>query len=239
MVANNPAIAPLGECKPNAEVFRLLAKAMGFTEACFNDSDETIAQAAVAKDWDFDAVRAAGWKRMGVPTGVARFADGGFDTPSGKVEFFSARAEGLGLDPLPDYIAPQEDTRSAAASRYPLAMISPPARNFLNSSFVNVQSLRASEGEPWLDIHPDDAATRGVVAGNYVRVFNDRGSVELRARVTDRARPGVVVGLSVWWKKLARDGKNANELTSSDTLTDMGRAPTFYDCLVQVEALPA
>ena len=76
-----------------------------------------------------------------------------------------------------------------------------------------------------------------LIGGAYVRVFNDRGSIELRARVTDRARPGVVVGLSVWWKKLARDGKNANELTSSDTLTDMGRAPTFYDCLVQVEAL--
>jgi anaerobic selenocysteine-containing dehydrogenase len=237
MVANNPAIAALGESKPNAEIFRLLAKTMGFTEACFSDSDETIAQAAVAKDWDFEAVRTAGWKRVGLPTGVARFAAGGFDTPSGKVEFYSTRAAALGLSSLPDYIAPQEDTRSAAALRYPLAMISPPARNFLNSSFVNVQSLRASEGEPWLDIHPEDALKRGVIAGNYVRVFNDRGSLELRARITDRARRGVVVGLSVWWKKLARDGKNANELTSSDTLTDMGRAPTFYDCLVQVEAL--
>jgi anaerobic selenocysteine-containing dehydrogenase len=237
MVANNPAIAPLGEAKPNSEIFRMLAAAMGFTEPCFTDSDEAIAQAAVADDWDFDAVRRIGWKRVGVPTGVARFADGGFDTPSGKVEFYSARAAELGLDPLPDYIAPREDTRSVAALRYPLAMISPPARHFLNSSFVNVQSLRAAEGEPWLDIHPDDAAMRGVIAGNYVRVFNDRGSVELRARVTDRARRGVVVGLSVWWKKLARDGKNANELTNSDTLTDMGRAPIFYDCLVQVEAL--
>jgi anaerobic selenocysteine-containing dehydrogenase len=237
LVANNPAISPLGESKPNSEIFRLLAGAMGFTESCFGDSDEVIAQAAVTKDWDFNAVRAAGWKRVGAPKEVARFANGGFDTPSGKVEFYSARAEALGLDPLPDYIAPQEDTRSAAAGRYPLAMISPPARNFLNSSFVNVQSLRAAEGEPWLDIHPVDAAKRGVIADNYVRVFNDRGSVELRARVTDRARPGVVVGLSVWWKKLARDGKNANELTSSDTLTDMGRAPTFYDCLVEVEAL--
>jgi anaerobic selenocysteine-containing dehydrogenase len=237
MMANNPAIAPLGECKPNSEIFRLLSRAMGFTDPCFSDSDETIAQAAVAKDWDFNVVRAVGWKRVGAPKETARFAEGGFDTPSGKVEFFSARAAALGLDPLPDYIAPQEDTRSAAASRYPLAMISPPARHFLNSTFVNVQSLRASEGEPWLDIHPQDAAQRGVVGGNYVRVFNDRGSVELRARITDRARRGVVVGLSVWWKKLARDGKNANELTSSDTLTDMGRAPTFYDCLVQVEAL--
>jgi anaerobic selenocysteine-containing dehydrogenase len=237
MMANNPAIAPLGEAKPNTEIFRLLAAAMGFNEPCFSDSDEAIAQAAVAKDWDFDEVRRVGWQRVGPATGVARFAEGGFDTPSGKVEFFSARAAELGLDPLPDYIGPREDTRSAAALRYPLAMISPPARNFLNSSFVNVQSLRASEGEPWLDIHPDDASKRHVIAGSYVRVFNDRGSIELRARITDRARPGVVVGLSVWWKKLARDGKNANELTSSDMLTDMGRAPIFYDCLVQVEAL--
>ena len=237
MMANNPAIAPLGEAKPNTEIFRLLAAAMGFTEPCFSDSDQIIAQAAVAEDWDFDAVRRVGWKRVGPATGTARFAEGGFDTPSGKVEFRSARAAELGLDPLPDYIEPREDTRSAAALRYPLAMISPPARNFLNSSFVNVQSLRAAEGEPWLDIHPDDASKRGVAPGSYVRVFNDRGSLELRARVTDRARPGVVVGLSVWWKKLARDGKNANELTNGDTLTDMGRAPIFYDCLVQVEAL--
>jgi anaerobic selenocysteine-containing dehydrogenase len=69
-----------------------------------------------------------------------------------------------------------------------------------------------------------------------VRVFNDRGSLELRARVSDRARPGVVVALSVWWKKLTRDGKNANELTRSDVLTDLGHAPLFYDCLVEVEA---
>jgi anaerobic selenocysteine-containing dehydrogenase len=237
LMTNNPAIAPLGEAKPNTEIFRLLAAHMGFSDSCFNDSDAAIAQAAVPHDWDFEAVRRIGWKRVGPPKEVARFAAGGFDTPSGKVEFLSARAAGLGLDPLPDYIAPREDTRSAAAVRYPLAMISPPARNFLNSSFVNVQSLRASEGEPWLDIHPDDALKRGVTAGSYVRVFNDRGSVELRARVTDRARPGVVVGLSVWWKKLARDHKNANELTNSETLTDMGRAPIFYDCLVQVEAL--
>jgi anaerobic selenocysteine-containing dehydrogenase len=237
MVANNPAIAPLGETKPNTEIFRLLSKAMGFTDACFGDSDEEIAQAAVADDWDFAAVRERGWQRIGPAKGTARFADGGFDTPSGKVEFLSASARAAGLDPLPDYIAPLEDTRSELARRYPLAMISPPARNFLNSSFVNVESLRASEGEPWLDVHPLDAASRGIADGGYVRVFNERGSLELRARVTERARPGVVVALSVWWKKLARDGKNANELTNGDTLTDMGRAPIFYDCLVEVAAL--
>lgn len=235
MVANNPAIRPLGEAKPNTEIFRLLAKAMGFSEPCFDDSDEAIARSAIAEDWDFDAVRARGWKRIGAAKGVARFAGGGFDTPSGKVEFFSRAAQSLGLDALPDYIEPLEDTRSALARRWPLAMISPPARNFLNSSFVNVTSLRAVEGEPWLDIHPDDAQTRGIAEGSYVRVFNDRGSIELRARVSDRTRRGVVVALSVWWKKLTRDGKNANELTNGDVLTDMGRAPLFYDCLVQVQ----
>ena len=237
MVANNPAIAPLGESKPNTEIFRLLARALGFREECFADTDETLAQAAVANDWDFAAVRVQGWKRVGPPIAVARFAAGGFDTPSGRVEFSSPRAAALGLDALPDYIAPHEDTRSELARRYPLAMISPPARHFLNSSFVNVESLRAVEGEPWLDLHPADAAPRGIADATYVRVFNERGSLELRARVTDRARRGVVVALSVWWKKLARDGKNANELTSSDVLTDLGRGPTFYDCLVEVEAL--
>jgi anaerobic selenocysteine-containing dehydrogenase len=237
LVANNPAIDPLGEAKPNTEIFRLLARALGFTEGCFADSDHAIAQAAVRSDWDFAAVRNTGWQRFGAPSGCARFADGGFDTPSGKVEFSSASAVNLGLDALPDYIAPLEDTRSELARRFPLAMISPPARNFLNSSFVNVESLRAAEGEPWLDVHPTDALPRGIVDGHYVRVFNQRGSLELRARVTDRARAGVVVALSVWWKKLARDGKNANELTNSDTLTDLGRAPIFYDCLVEVAAL--
>jgi anaerobic selenocysteine-containing dehydrogenase len=237
MVANNPAIDPLGESKPNTEIFRMLARAMGFTEPCFADCDEQIAQAAMKEGWDFAAVREAGWLRVGSAQATPRHAHGGFDTPSGKVEFISARAAALGLDPLPDYIEPLEDTRGELARRYPLAMISPPARNFMNSTFVNVESLRAGEGEPWLDLHPDDAAHRGITAGSYVRVFNERGSVELRARVTDRARRGVVVALSVWWKRLARDGKNANELTNSDVLTDIGRAPIFYDCLVEVAAL--
>jgi anaerobic selenocysteine-containing dehydrogenase len=166
----------------------------------------------------------------------APFAEGGFPTPSGKCEFYSSTMAADGLDPLPGYIAPYESAASnpELAAKYPLAMISPPARNFLNSTFVNVQSLRATEGEPHLDIHPLDAAARGIDHGAMARIFNDRGSFTARARVTDKARPGLVVGLSVWWKKLAGDGKNANEVTSQ-RLTDMGRAPTFYDLLVQVE----
>ena len=102
--------------------------------------------------------------------------------------------------------------------------------------FRSVLSLRNTEGEPHLDMHPDDAAARGIAADDRVRIFNDRGAFVAKARITDKARPGLVVGLSIWWKKLASDGKNANEVTSQ-RLTDMGGGPTFYDLLVQVEKI--
>jgi anaerobic selenocysteine-containing dehydrogenase len=240
MMANNAAIAPLGESKPNTEIFRLLAARMGFDDPCFGESDDQLAaQAFNAKDaravhFDWESLKRKGWQKLAMPD--APFAAGGFPTPSGKCEFYSSSMLADGLDPLPAYIAPYESAASnpELAARYPLAMISPPARNFLNSSFVNVQSLRATEGEPHLDIHPRDAAARGIGDGDMARIFNDRGSFVARARLTPKARPGLVVGLSVWWKKLAGDGKNANEVTSQ-RLTDMGRAPTFYDTLVQVE----
>jgi anaerobic selenocysteine-containing dehydrogenase len=112
-------------------------------------------------------------------------------------------------------------------------MISPPARNFLNSTFVNVKSLRDIESEPVLEIHADDAASRGITSGAVVNVFNQRGSYKVVAEVSERARPGVVNGLGIWWRKLGLDGTNVNQLTSQQ-LTDMGRGPVFYDCLVEV-----
>lgn len=240
MMANNAAVAPLGEAKANTEIFRLLAQRMGFDDPCFRDSDDALAaQAFDATDaravhFDWESLKRTGWQKLAMPE--APFAHGGFLTPSGKCEFYSQAMLDAGLDPLPAYIAPYESPASnpALAARFPLAMISPPARNFLNSTFVNVKSLRAAEGEPHLDMHPEDCAARGITAGDMVRIFNDRGSFVAKARVTDKARRGLVVGLSVWWKKLASDGKNANEVTSQ-RLTDMGRAPTFYDTLVEVE----
>jgi anaerobic selenocysteine-containing dehydrogenase len=114
-------------------------------------------------------------------------------------------------------------------------MISPPARNFLNSSFVNVKSLRDIEGEPVLEIHAQDAAARDIPHGGIVTVFNQRGEYRVKASVSSRARPGVVNGLGIWWRKLGLDGTNVNQLTSQH-LTDLGRGPVFYDCLVQVRA---
>ncbi len=242
VVANNPAIEPLGEALPNSEIFRRLAARMGFTDACFRESDEQIAaQAFTGRDttagYRWSDVRERGWWRLNVPAPFAPFAHGRFPTPSGRCEFYSERLASKGLDPLPGFVPPYESPTAMPelARRYPLAIISPPARNFLNSTFVNVRSLRAVEGEPHLEIHPHDAAERGIGPGDRVTVFNDRGSLELKARVTDRARPGVVVALSVWWRKLASDGRNANELTHQG-LTDLGQGASFYDCLVQVQA---
>jgi len=238
MLANNAAIAPLGEALPNSEIFRRLAAKMGFDEPCFRDSDDEIAGAAFTEpNFDWQALKKSGWQRLDRPKTYAPFANGGFPTESGKCEIYCERLEKLGMDPLPGYVPPHEVADETLARRFPLAMISPPARNWLNSTFVNVQSLRDTEGEPHLEIHPGDAAAREITDGVRVRVFNDRGSLLLKARVTDRARPGVVVALSIWWKKLARDGKNANELTSQ-VLTDIGRAPTFYDCRVELEVAP-
>ena len=247
VLANNPAIAPLGEAKPNSEVFRLLAARMGFTEDCFQDSDEEVARQAIKSDHPrmqgitLEGAKEQGWLRLSVPETFAPFAEGNFPTPSGKCEFYSASLAEQGMDPLPVYTPPRESVQTAPrlAAKYPLAIISPPAHNFLNSSFANLPSFIHAEKEPFLDIHPADAAPRGIASGDRVRVFNDRGSFRLKARVTDKARPGVVVALSVWWKKLARDGRNANEVTSQ-ALTDLGAAATFYDVLVEVErASPA
>ena len=241
-LANNAAIAPLGEAKPNTEVFRLLAARMGFDEPCFRESDEEMARNAFLADHpraqglSWDTLKEKGWQRLNVPSPFAPFAHGNFPTPSGKCEFYSQTLADQGLDPLPTFTPPRESAASdpALARKYPLAMLSPPARNALNSSFANLPVFLDAEKVPSLDIHPADAASRGINDGDLVRIFNDRGAMIAAARVTDKARPGVVVALSIWWRKLSPDGTNANMLTGQ-ALTDMGRAATFYDVLVEVE----
>jgi len=223
---NEPAIAPLGQAKPNTQIFRELAARMGFDDPCFADSDEALARQAF-DGIDFEALRRDGWVKLPVPD--APFAEGGFPTPDGK-----ARVDAPGFG-VPDFVPNHEcaETTPALAARYPLAMISPPARHFLNSSFVNVKSLRDIEREPIVEIHAADAAARGIADGQMVRVFNDRGDYRCKASVSARARPGVVNALGVWWRKFGAAGSNVNEVTSQ-ALTDIGRAPTFYDCLVDV-----
>jgi anaerobic selenocysteine-containing dehydrogenase len=194
---NRPSIAPLGEALPNTEVFRRLAARMGFDEPCFRDDDETMARAAF--DWaaprmrgiTFDSLAERGFQRLGVDDAYAPFARGGFPTPSGRCEFWSETMREQGEDPLPAVVLPREsrERNPALAARYPLAFVSPPARNFLNSSFANLPAFLAEERSPRLLIHPDDAAPRGIDPGTRVRVHNDRGAFLADAEVRHACSP--------------------------------------------------
>jgi anaerobic selenocysteine-containing dehydrogenase len=245
--ANNPAIAPLGEAKPNTEVFRLLARAMGFEPELFEETDEELARNALGEprasarggafsSISFDDVK-AGPVRLRLPEDWAPFAQGNFPTPSGKCELYTEREARAGRDPLPHYVPPHEDpqTKPELAAKYPLQLLTPPAPSFLNSSFVNVDVLRKAAGEVTVEMHPADAARRGIADGQAVTVFNGRGRFRARAVVGETVKPGVVVSLGCWWTKYTADGVNCNATTST-ALTDLGGGATFFDNLVEVAA---
>jgi len=238
---NQPSIAPLGEAKPNTEIFRLLAARMGLTESCFRDDDVTLVKQALDSQSDkmrgvsFEGLVERGWMRLNVPTPYLPFAEGRFLTPSGKCEFYSARLKEMGLDPVPTYIPPYESPERDAAlvARLPLTLISSPAHQFLNTTFVNIGALRRAAREPECLLHPADAERRGIAPGMRVVVHNDRGAFTALARVDQGIREGVVWAPSIWWGKYAEDGANANQ-TTSQRETDMGHGPVFYDNQVEV-----
>ncbi len=240
--ANNPAIAPLGEAKPNTDVFRLLGQAMGFESELFDESDEQLAARAFGTDPALAGITLertkAGPVRFNVPQDWAPFASGNFPTPSGKCELYSGREADAGRDPLPHYQPPHEDpqTRPDLAAKYPLQMLCPPESSFLNSSFVNVEVLRRAAGDVTVLMHPTDAIARGIRDGQQVEVFNDRGRFQARAIVSESVKLGVVVSPGVWWNKYTVDGVNCNTTTSS-ALTDLGGGATFFDNLVQVAGI--
>lgn len=239
---NRPAIAPLGDALPNTEIFRRLGRAMGLDPSLFAEDDEALVRLALDTTKErmqgvtFDRLMADGWTRLNVPTPYLPFADGGFRTPSGKCEFYSARLEAMGIDPLPTYTPPYElpETAPALAARYPLSLISSPRHYFLNTTFVNIASLR-KHAEPECVMHPRDAERRGLAPGTRVIVHNDRGHFAAALDVSDTVREGVVWAPSIWWGKLSPDGQNANA-TTSQRETDMGHGPVFYDNLVEVSA---
>jgi len=271
---NRPAIAPLGECKPNSEIFRLIAARMGgLGHPAFHDDDLTlirqalwerpaedrgpagggaaagaapdhpgagasgVASPAQMRSVTLDALLEHGWVRLDVPRPYLPFAHGNFPTPSGKCELYSARMKEMGLDPLPAYTPPYElpETAPELAAKYPLVLISSPAHQFLNTTFVNVTSLRRQAREPECLLHPADAERRGIATGMRVLVHNDRGAFAAAARVSDGIREGVAWAPSIWWSKLAADGRTVND-TTSQRVTDLGDGPVFYDNLVEVSA---
>jgi anaerobic selenocysteine-containing dehydrogenase len=236
---NQRAIEPLGESLPNSEIFRRIATAMEFDDAMFRATDEELMREALRNmPFTLDELRERSWIRLPLPKPHLPFRRGvRLPTPSGRIEIESEAAAMRGLDRLPEYVAPHEseERNPELVRRYPLALISPPAHAFLNSTFVNVASLRRAAGRPTLEIHADDAVARGIANGTRVSILNDRGSFAAEAVISDRVRPGVVSAPSVWWGRLAADGRNANH-TTSQAVTDIGGGATFYDNQVEVRA---
>ena len=264
LTLNEPAIAPRGESVPNTELFRRLARAMGFNDPSWDRTDEQMALDAM--DWsspmlegiDLAGLRKTGYARLNVgsPEEFVPHREGNFPTPSGKVEFKSSIAEGAGnmvlplfrqgytgdqsgetLDPLPNFIPQNESPQTSPelAARYPLNMLSPKAHAFLNSSFANMQTQLHHAGEQMVMINPSDAGARGIGDGDTVRVHNDRGDFQATARVSEDASPGVVVAPVGYWAKRGGNGRTVNAI-NPPAFADYGGARTFSDTLVEVSA---
>jgi molybdopterin guanine dinucleotide-containing S/N-oxide reductase-like protein len=246
------AIEPVGEARSNVWLFSQLAERMGFTEECFRDTPEQMIAQALSLQPDghsanpgmehitFDTLQQEGH----VPLGFHRdpethpflaYTSGTLPTPSGKVEFSSEVLAAQGLDPVPAFVPATESRWSQGAKRYPLEFLSRKADNYMNSTFANLDGHRRMESKTSqrLEMHPEDAKSRGIADGDVVRIFNDRGSLRLTALVNGSVPAGVVAA-RLDWAKLHPDSVNVNALTS-ERLTDLGAAATFYSALVQVE----
>jgi anaerobic selenocysteine-containing dehydrogenase len=256
IVLNRRAIDPVGESVANTELFRRLAKAMAkamskasptiaaLDDPCFDESDESMIRNAF--HWDhptlagqsFSALEHDGFLRLDYPKKdgfITPFMHGGFGTPSGKCEFYSETLAKRGFDPLPTYTPPHEYSDAALTAQFPLALNTPPARNFMNSTFANIEALARPHGAPTVQLHPEDALKRGIADGVAVKVFNHRGSMKLAAKITNDTRQGVATILWGHWRDYPGVEGFVNDLTSQ-ALTDLGGGATFYDCSVDVQA---
>jgi molybdopterin guanine dinucleotide-containing S/N-oxide reductase-like protein len=247
---SNQAMEPLGECRSNVEVFRALAGRMGFNDECFRESVDSMIDRALdspnpwLKGITLDRLEHENHIRLnfstiGSPTApFLPFAQGNFPTPSGKAEFYSETLKRLGLDPVVDFTPPEESRHGSKAAGFPLELLARKADNHLNSSFANVPSVR--ELEPalgQLEMHAADAGLRDICDGDRVRAFNPRGEIVLEARVNGSVPAGVVAA-RLDWARFGPGSRNINVLTS-EKLTDMGNAATFYSVCVEVELFRA
>ncbi len=204
------AIDPLGECKSNVDLFRELAQRMGFEDDCFRETEDEMIDEALSS---------------GVPqlAGITRerlerepqvrlnvhgddsdkpwlpFANG-FPTPTGRARLYDGDLIAQGMDPVAEFVAPEESRHSPLSERYPLELLARKADNFLNSTFVNLPSVQKMEQQHELEMNRGDAADRGIGDGDRVRVFNERGEIFLTARVDGAVSTGVV-GAKLGWAK--------------------------------------
>ncbi len=242
---NEPALPPPGACRTTTDAFRAIAHALGLEHPRLYDADEAIARqlldtdAARARGLTVEALRERGWVRgPAFPPGTAPLAEGGFPTASGKVRLLAPELAERGADPLVGFTPPAEVLDDALAARFPLVLLAPAGRFFLNSTFGSLPWHLGKQGGPAVHLHPADAAARGLAAGDRARVWNGRGAFHAHVVLDDAARPGLAFTYKVPWRRLAADGENMNAVTIERD-ADLGGSPTFHDCRVEVSAAPA
>ena len=228
-----PVIPPVGQSRSTLTIFQELAARLGFKEDVFSLNEMNfienflLEESPYMEGIDSEMLKSGQAVRLNIPSNP--YVDG-FATPSGKVEFFSQTMADQGLDPLPDG-QPLRDPDGK--DRYSLEFITPPHHLFLNSAFNEIDGLRERVGQARVMIHPETARARGIVNGDPVRVFNDRGECRFLAHVTDDTQAGLLVAEGLHWPSLSPGG-GANQLTSQ-RLTDMGKTCAFHCNLVEVQ----
>ncbi|WP_339839720.1 molybdopterin oxidoreductase family protein [Paenibacillus sp. FSL R7-0272] len=237
-----PVIAPIGESKSNVELFSLLGQAMGYDADIFGEKPEQMIENALQGTENpymngitLDRLKQQRFVKLDMSVHESFLEH--LPTPSGKIELYSEQMEQKGLPPLPTYAALVEgfdgENPAGPDEAYPLMFVSPPNHNFLNSSFGNSAKHQRLEKMPLLQIHPEDAARRDVQDGDAVVVWNERGRIELTAKVTDAMLPGTVISQGLWWDGEGKK-QRSNSLTSS-RLSDMGNGATFFSATVEVK----
>ena len=264
IMLNQPAIPAPGECVANIDLFRKLAKTMGFNDEYWDLTDDE--WLTLSYDWSspalegitLDVLKKEGWKRLnvGMPDVRAPHAHGNFKTPSGKCEFKSSMAEGGNMvldvwrsgytemqvggyvDPVPNYIPPHEviDGEPQKSAQFPLNLISPKPHAFLNTQYGNEGPQMKRQGEQRIMINPSDAASRSIANGAYVRVFNERGTFEAKADLTDDVGAGLIVTNVGHWPGLNRTGTAVNS-TTAPRHANLGQAGVYSDNRVEVERI--
>ena len=238
---NEPAVAPAGECLPHSEIFRRIARVMGLNEPCLYDSDDDLARAVLDTDHPalagitLEKLKERGWMRLNLPRPYLPFTDG-FPTESGKLEFNSSQAAAKLLDPMPGFTPPGEVTDEELAKRYPLALVAPASHYFLNTNFGNMPEMLERAGPRRVTLNPEDAASRGILEGDVVRIFNDRGAFEAEIIVSDVVQPGIAASTKGYWPKILGERANLN-LTVAERDSDMAGGAVFHDNRVEVELL--
>jgi anaerobic selenocysteine-containing dehydrogenase len=236
-------IDPPGEVRPETEIYWDLAQCLGYSK---NDIENVIPEPSdqAIETWlerrlepfpELSLERLRRGPVLAPGTQEIAWADRVFPTPSGKIELLSAEAgERWGADQLPTYLPNAEQPSTGRKNSFPLQLLTPNTKNRIHSQFGNLPTIRGLDPDTVAEISPVDAADRGISDGDRIRIFNDRGTVEIMVRLDNSLRPGCIVVHNGWW---LAEGGGINQLSAARE-TDMGHGAAFHDNAVEVEKLP-